>query len=85
MTDREKLAQILEVKDNTPTQSYLQEADILIANGVTVQKRGEWINQTRNMKGLIDYRYVCSVCGHSFGNTGAKNFNYCPACGAVML
>ena len=41
MDVREKLAEILENKDNEPMQSYLDEADYLVAHGVTVQ---EWIN-----------------------------------------
>ena len=40
MDVREKLAEILENKDNEPMQSYLDEADYLVAHGVTVQ---EWI------------------------------------------
>ena len=40
MDVREKLAEILENKDNEPMQSYLDEADYLAAHGVTVQ---EWI------------------------------------------
>ena len=41
MDVREKLAEILEKKDNEPMQSYLDEADYLVAHGVTVQ---EWIS-----------------------------------------
>ena len=41
MDVREKLAEILENKDNEPMQSYLDEADYLAAHGVTVQ---EWIS-----------------------------------------
>ena len=41
MDVREKLAEILENKDNEPMQSYLDEADYLVAHGVTVQ---EWIS-----------------------------------------
>ena len=40
MDVRGKLAEILENKDNEPMQSYLDEADYLVAHGVTVQ---EWI------------------------------------------
>ena len=41
MDVREKLAEILENKDNEPMQSYLDEADYLVAHGVTVH---EWIS-----------------------------------------
>ena len=41
MDVREKLAEILENKDNEPMQSYLDEADYLVSHGVTVQ---EWIS-----------------------------------------
>lgn len=38
MDVREKLDEILENKDNEPMQSYLDEADYLVAHGVTVQE-----------------------------------------------
>ena len=41
MDVREKLAEILENKDNEPMQSYIDEAEYLVARGVTVQ---EWIS-----------------------------------------
>ena len=41
MDVREKLAEILENKDNEPMQSYLDEADYLVAHGVTVH---EWVS-----------------------------------------
>lgn len=47
-------------------------------------KHGRWINRTKSVKGLWDYRFDCSTCGHIFWNAGIKNFNYCPACGAKM-
>lgn len=47
-------------------------------------KHGRWINRTKSVKGLWDYRFDCSTCGHIFWNAGIKNFNYCPNCGAKM-
>lgn len=52
-------------------------ADHLIANGVTVQKKGEW----RWEKGHNgNYWYQCSECGC----TPHDNFSFCPWCGADM-
>lgn len=45
---------------------------------------GRWIDRTKSVKGLWDYRFDCSTCGHIFWNAGIKNFNYCPNCGAKM-
>lgn len=52
-------------------------ADHLIANGVVLRERGEWLR--RSMMGeVIDYR--CSNC---FKTNGAAS-PYCPNCGAKM-
>jgi DNA-directed RNA polymerase subunit RPC12/RpoP len=62
-------------------------ADHLIANGVTVQERGEWeeIEDDWNMETI----YKCSVCEEEFvtiDGTPADNlWNYCPHCGAKMM
>ena len=45
---------------------------------------GRWINRTKNIRGLYDYRYDCSVCQHIFWYGGIETFNYCPECGAKM-
>ena len=55
-------------------------ADHLIANGVTVQKKGKWVD------------HVCSCCGkvnptldmNGWGDYVSKNTNYCGSCGADM-
>ena len=49
-------------------------------------KHGEWINKTKIINGLVDYRYDCSSCGEIFWKSGAliDDFNYCPNCGAKM-
>lgn len=90
MNDRKKLIQIL--TDSFDAQ-YNQRgliiptytADHLLANGVTVQKHGRWIEQEApNM----DTYYDCSACGESFylieGTPVDNIYNYCPNCGAKM-
>lgn len=47
-------------------------------------RHGHWIDKSRNINGLHDPRFDCSVCGHIFWFQGAETFNYCPACGAKM-
>ena len=60
MDVREKLAEILENKDNEPMQSYLDEADYLVAHGVTVQElhqlRSEDEQLTILRRGGVNYK-----------------------------
>jgi rubrerythrin len=49
-------------------------ADILIANGVTVRKKGDWE--------FCHHYHSCSECGHIVGLISSLNF--CPNCGADM-
>ncbi len=54
-------------------------ANHLIAHGVTVQERGEWVyDHWREFK--------CSVCGEFSRSKPYKGKeNYCPNCGAKMM
>lgn len=65
---------------------YGRVADRLIANGVTVQKSGEWIE--KEDWNVDDYYYTCSACKEDFvtidGSPSDNLWNYCPNCGADM-
>lgn len=55
-------------------------ADHLIANGVVVQKQGEWLPYPSDMD------MACSVCGMEYPKSKMpKNVGYCPNCGAKMV
>lgn len=56
-------------------------ADYLIANGVTVQKKGEWKWEYIVTHGVAEKKAVCSLCG-----VPNKQYKppYCPHCGAKM-
>ena len=67
-------------KDDAKGCRYAIMADLLIANGVTVQKKGKWID------------HACSCCGkvnptldmNDWGDYVSENTNYCGNCGADM-
>lgn len=50
----------------------LKTAEYLIANGVGIQKNGEWRPESNG--------YICSACN----NWSCCNAPYCPECGAKM-
>ena len=60
------------------------EIELLPTADVVEVRHGHWIDKSRNINGLHDPRFDCSVCGHIFWFQGAETFNYCPACGAKM-
>lgn len=68
------------------SRKVVELRDIIEAPTIEAEpvKHGRWINRTKSVKGLLDYRFDCSTCGHIFWNAGIKNFNYCPNCGAKM-
>lgn len=61
-------------------------ADHLIANGVTVQKKGEWDDSGRYqfMDGTKAIR--CTECGCALTEIEYQKYfyNFCPVCGADM-
>ena len=61
------------------------QADHLIANGVVVRKKGEWIRQEGAWRMMDSGEnvniHLCSCCGGYFQNAP---YNFCPACGADM-
>lgn len=74
---REKLIELLDdtVADCMPSECIDEIADHLIANGVTVQKRG-WIKVYHG--GM--YPYSCSECG----NCHARRVKFCEQCGTKL-
>lgn len=89
MTDREKLVKLLYEPFLQCKISELSDtgdiAEHLLANGVVVREKGEWIED-----GYYGNPFVCSYCGHEgcySGNYGDKDYyptNFCPNCGADM-
>ena len=87
MTDREKLAEILRTCEEIVLSwacGYGQAADHLIANGVVVREKGEWIDRF-----VRDWR--CSKCGEPIykvrnvdGYCYDDKPSFCPNCGADM-
>lgn len=57
----------------------------LIANGVTIRERGEWIVHEDDWCGTY---YTCSACKCDWttvdGRPQENNMRYCPECGADM-
>ena len=85
MDVREKLVGLL-CKTISPTITVGEQADFLIANGVTVQERGHWEII------MDDYdceMMQCSVCEEMFydgdNDTVDCLHNYCPHCGSKMM
>jgi hypothetical protein len=83
MTDREKITEILKnyTKKNNISASVLileEYAEELIANGVIVQKQGEWVSCGLDHNDMEIIK--CSECGRKqFGYS-----KYCANCGAKM-
>lgn len=75
MDVREKLVELLTGYsiDTKPDVEYV--VDHLIANGVTVQRRG-WIKVYQNAM----YPYSCSECG----SCHARKVNFCEQCGTKL-
>lgn len=83
MTDREKLIELLEDFFESTFQPFIINsiADFLIANGVTIQEKGEWEAIGR------DRGYVCSNCGSRCLLNYESDWHeskFCPHCGADM-
>ena len=81
MDDREKLIELLDqaIEAEFPWDHNGPVADHLIANGVVIQKEGEWIY-------IENYPWVemcrCSVCGYEMDDESLTH--YCPKCEAKM-
>ena len=81
MNDRETLIELIESARYWGSNTSAEIADHLIANGVVIQKQGEWEESTNYDVGF----WVCSVCNFTSEATAAsKLYKYCPNCGAKM-
>lgn len=85
MNDRERLIELLD--DALAVYDVIvyallhtdEIADLIIANGVTVQKHGRWIKT-----GIMEPGYDYSECGQSYAWWNCSEAHYCPNCGARM-
>lgn len=80
MDDREKLIELI-MSSGQVSGFAGSLATYLIANGVVIQKQGEWEESVSYDVGF----WVCSVCNFTSEATVApKLYKYCPNCGAKM-
>lgn len=80
MTDKERLVELMfsyQEEHDSIVVDKLGLADHLIANGVVVQKQGEWLI------GSDGYYPYCSECKEE--PKGGNMTTYCPSCGAKMV
>ena len=100
MTDREKLIALIKEGecgalaledcsyckyDGEDDCSYQLLAYVLIANGVMVREKGEWVFD--RVSTVCDFEVVkCSNCGYEAYAQAihVKHGNFCPNCGADM-
>ena len=81
MSYREKLIELIDSARYWGSNTSAEIADHLIANGVVIQKQGEWEESANYDVGF----WVCSVCNFTSEATAAsKLYKYCPNCGAKM-
>ena len=81
MTDRDRIDAMIQsaVSDCYPYWSIMI-TDYLIAGGVVVREKGEWLFE-ETYPGVVSLNgYTCSECGK---NT-TKKTNFCPNCGTDM-
>ena len=88
MDVREKLVELL-CRMISPTITVGEQADFLIANGVTVQECGYWVSVTDCANAGV----YCSICHkkvykEDYAWCNRKNklrSDYCPHCGVKMI
>lgn len=81
MVRYQALGQDKVVEDYNFVRTVLDSAPTVEAAPVV---HGRWVDRTRTVYGLEDYRFDCSVCGSTCWSDVAKSFCYCPECGAQM-
>lgn len=87
MTDREKLIELMFSYQDEHNSIVVDKgglADHLLANGVTVQKHGRWVNERELVGGFAGkWGCDCSECGKTIEEPLWKP-PYCPNCGAKV-
>lgn len=86
MNDREKLVDLMaDIIDFVDWEHLEETADYLIANGVIIQKQGEWI-PVEDFDG--EYHWQCTACKCEWwfeaGEPSENGVHYCPNCGAFI-
>ena len=80
MNDREKLIDLIsDVLDFVDWGNIEATVDHLIANGVVIQKQGEWVAFEDEL--LMRENFCCTNCK---GTADGFMTPYCPNCGAKM-
>ena len=84
MTDREKLIDMLESVEHARRLYPDLYVDMLIANGVVVREKGEWVEHYN--EGYEMWFYDCPFCddGYSMKQRDKSKPNFCHNCGADM-
>ena len=90
---REKLIELLWGNHNDHpsafsglTDEFEHEADYLMAHGVTIREKGEWVDHepNKNHWEKSGMSFYCSSCLHNAGKYKHKVYKFCPWCGADM-
>ena len=84
MSDREKLIELIESARYWGSNTSAEIADHLIANGVVIQKQGEWI-LGRNHGDFVEA--TCTSCDGMLlvkWYDKIDKYRHCPNCGAKM-
>ena len=84
-SDRDRLIELIEQAEglkNNDFPSVEEIADYLLANGVIIQKQGEWKVHQNNEY----WHYDCPFCDDGYATKGKDNTppNYCGNCGAKL-
>ena len=82
--DADKIPYVISENGCLDDFAYRYDINEVPTADVVEVRHGHWIDKSRNINGLHDPRFDCSVCGHIFWFQGAETFNYSPACGAKM-
>ena len=77
---KETKSTLLTLKHLFEDEEILKALDVAIECVSIESKRGEWINEWKDIDGGRMYGACCSLC-HSVGHAG---YRYCPNCGAYM-
>ena len=85
MTERDKLIDLI-MRSNAVSGFAGTLADFLIANGVTIRKRGKWDDSGRYIFERGGKAICCTECGCALTEKEyvSNHWNFCPVCGSDM-